>query len=72
MFGIFHSGELIVENNELVLPCSIVICYFTESLHIPMSYWSIEDYKISWMSSLKQGIEKKITPLWLFQCMSLA
>jgi len=59
MFGIFPNGRLITENDDLVLPCLIIIDNFTESLHIPVSYWTIEDYKKSWMMSLKQGIESK-------------
>lgn len=59
MFGIFPESKLIKENGELVVPSSIIIDNFTERLHIPISYWSLGDYKRSWVSSLAQGIDNK-------------
>jgi hypothetical protein len=59
MFGIFPNGKPIRENGELVIPSSIIIGGFTERLHIPISYWSLEDYKKNWISSLAQGIDNK-------------
>ncbi|MBT0728522.1 hypothetical protein HGT73_14345 [Rosenbergiella australiborealis] len=58
MFGIFPIDGLVEINDELVLPCSIIVGGFVETLHIPVSYWSFEDYKTSWMKSLEYGIEK--------------
>lgn len=59
MFGIFSEGKPIKENGELVIPSSIIIGDFTEQLRIPISYWSLEDYKRNWTSSLAQGIDNK-------------
>lgn len=59
MFGIFPEDKLIKENGELVIPSSIIIGDFTERLNIPISYWSLDDYKRSWTSSLAQGIDNK-------------
>ncbi|MXP61348.1 hypothetical protein [Pantoea sp. Taur] len=59
MFGIFSEGEPIKENGELVISSSIIIGDFTERLHIPISYWSLGDYKRNWISSLNQGIDNK-------------
>lgn len=59
MFGIFPESKPIKENGELVIPSSIIIGNFTERLHIPISYWSLEDYKRNWISSLTQGIDNK-------------
>ncbi|MGJ0190845.1 hypothetical protein ACR6A7_00675 [Pantoea sp. RRHST58] len=59
MFGIFPEGKPIKANGELVIPSSIIIGDFTERLHIPISYWSLKDYKMSWISSLTQGINNK-------------
>ncbi|KGM29309.1 hypothetical protein [Photorhabdus akhurstii] len=59
MFGIFPGDAPIRENNELVLPATIIIDTFTEAVHIPLSYWSFEDYKRSWRASLEEGIHSK-------------
>lgn len=59
MFGIFPSNSLLSENGETVMPASIVIDSFTEELHIPLSYWCIEDYKKSWKKSLEEGIKSR-------------
>lgn len=39
MFGIFPTNVVIEENDELVLPASIVIDSFSESFNIPLAYW---------------------------------
>ncbi|WP_315710641.1 hypothetical protein [Brenneria uluponensis] len=59
MFGIFPNGSPINENDEMVLPTSIIIDSFTEPVHIPLSYWNFDDYKQSWLMSLKEGIHSK-------------
>jgi hypothetical protein len=59
MFGIFPESKPIKANGELVIPSSIIIGDFTERLHIPISYWFLEDYKMNWISSLTQGINNK-------------
>lgn len=59
MFGIFPEDKAIEDNGELVIPSSIIIGDITERLHIPISYWSLGDYKRSWISSLAQGIDNK-------------
>lgn len=59
MFGIFPNGSPISENDEMVLPTSIIIDSFTEPVHIPLSYWSFEDYKKNWLMSLEEGIVSK-------------
>lgn len=59
MFGIFPCSLPINENDEMVLPASIIIDSFTEQVHLPLSYWGYEDYKKSWMMSLEEGIHNK-------------
>jgi hypothetical protein len=59
MFGILPSDTSIHENDEMVLPATIVIDTFAETVHIPLSYWSIEDYRQSWLSSLEEGLHNK-------------
>lgn len=59
MFGIFPSSPPVNENDEMVLPASIIIDSFTEQVHIPLSYWNYEDYKQSWLKSLEEGIHSK-------------
>lgn len=59
MFGIFPKDEPIDIEGELVLPASIIIDTFSEMVNIPLSYWNIEDYKRSWLSSLKEGLVSK-------------
>ncbi|CFB70694.1 hypothetical protein ACOHX9_000052 [Yersinia enterocolitica] len=59
MFGIFQKGQPICENDEMVLPASIIIDEFTEPLYIPLSYWSFENYQKSWLSSIEEGLQNK-------------
>ncbi|EOU3146989.1 hypothetical protein AB8884_09240 [Yersinia enterocolitica] len=59
MFGIFQKGQPICENDEMVLPTSIIIDEFTEPLYIPLSYWSFENYQKSWLSSIEEGLQNK-------------
>ncbi|MBW9398692.1 hypothetical protein FHC51_02435 [Leclercia sp. EC_58] len=59
MFGIFPNGFPIKENDEEVLPASITIDSFTESMNIPLAYWSLENYKQSWLASLEEGINSR-------------
>lgn len=59
MFGIFPSGSPAKENDEVILPASITIDSFTESMNIPLSYWSLDNYKQSWLASLEEGIHSK-------------
>lgn len=59
MFGIFPNGFPIKENDEVVLPASITIDSFTESMNIPLAYWSLENYKQSWLASLEEGINSR-------------
>lgn len=59
MFGIFTENTPTFIDEELVLPANIIIGDFKESLHIPISYWSLEDYKKSWKKSIKEGLRKK-------------
>ncbi|WP_368161922.1 hypothetical protein [Aeromonas sp. R5-3] len=56
MFGIFIESKAIINNGEQVLPASIIIDDFKESMHIPLSYWNVSDYKKNWILSLEQGI----------------
>lgn len=71
MFGIFSEKESIIIEDELILPALIVIDEFKEAMNIPLAYWSIDDYKNSWLYSLEDGLNKKIMPLWLYQCINL-
>ncbi|WP_071889330.1 hypothetical protein [Serratia rubidaea] len=59
MFGIFPEDEPVDVEGERVLPASIIIDEFSETMNIPLSYWNIEDYKKSWLSSLKEGLASK-------------
>lgn len=59
MFGIFPKDEPVDIEGELVLPASIIIDEFSEVMNIPLSYWGIEDYKMSWLKSLKEGLASK-------------
>lgn len=59
MFGIFAENTPTFIDEELVLPSRIIIDDFKESLYIPISYWSLEDYKKSWRKSIKEGLQKK-------------
>ncbi|QLR41977.1 hypothetical protein HV346_04540 [Enterobacter sp. RHBSTW-00994] len=59
MFGIFPDDNPMNIDGELVLPASIVIDEFTEKMNIPLTYWSIEDYKLSWLRSLEEGLITK-------------
>lgn len=59
MFGIFPKDEPVDIEGELVLPASIIIDEFSEMMNIPLSYWDIEDYKMSWLNSLKEGLASK-------------
>ena len=43
----------------MVLPASITIDSFTESVNIPLSYWSLDNYKQSWLASLEEGINSR-------------
>jgi len=59
MFGIFPEKDAVNVEGELVLPASIVIDEFSEMTNIPLSYWSIKDYKICWLKSLEEGLASK-------------
>lgn len=59
MFGIFSEEMPTTIEGESVLPASIVIDGFKESMNIPLTYWNLEDYKKSWLKSLKEGLENK-------------
>ncbi|QIX96822.1 hypothetical protein [Cedecea sp. FDAARGOS_727] len=59
MFGIFTEDKIIKsEFNEAVLPASIVIGDFKEGMQIPVDYWDISQYRASWLSSLKKGVNE--------------
>lgn len=59
MFGIFPKDNPVNIEGEFVLPASIIIDEFSEMMNIPLSYWNINDYKDSWLSSLEDGLENK-------------
>jgi len=59
MFGIFPEDKPVDVEGELVLPASIVIDDFSEIINTPLSYWNINDYKKSWLSSLESGLASK-------------
>ncbi|WP_411704686.1 hypothetical protein [Edaphovirga cremea] len=59
MFGIFPKDAPITIENELVLPAEIVIDDFQEKINLPLSYWSLSDYKKSWLKSLESGLTNK-------------
>lgn len=43
MFSIVLDGDQVVVENEHVQPASIVINDYTESLYLPLSYWSADE-----------------------------
>ncbi|UZH03009.1 hypothetical protein OJ965_20510 [Pantoea anthophila] len=59
MFGIFPENKPVDAEGECVLPASIIINEFSEMMNIPLSYWSINDYKANWISSLEDGLKNK-------------
>lgn len=59
MFGIFPEEMPKTIEGESVLPASIVIDGFKESITIPLIYWNIDDYRNSWLKSLKEGLANK-------------
>ncbi|MGV3345559.1 hypothetical protein ACGVWS_07365 [Enterobacteriaceae bacterium LUAb1] len=57
MFGIFTEDKAIQSAfNEIVLPAKIIIGDFNEGMQIPLTYWSIKQYRKSWLEVLKQGL----------------
>lgn len=59
MFGIFPEDKIVYVDGEYVLPASIVINEFSETINMPVSYWNISDYRNSWLSSLEEGLAKR-------------
>lgn len=59
MFGIFPEGKPVNVEDEHVLPALIIIDEFSEMMNIPLTYWSIKDYKKSWLRSLEEGLASK-------------
>ncbi|AGN86994.1 hypothetical protein [Enterobacter sp. R4-368] len=59
MFGIFPEKEVVHVEGELVLPAAIVINDYKEAMNIPLSYWTLNDYKKNWLVSLEQGIKNR-------------
>ncbi|MFE4111439.1 hypothetical protein [Kosakonia sp. YIM B13611] len=59
MFGIFPEKEAVNVEGELVLPATIIINDYKESMNIPLSYWTVNDYKINWLMSIEQGIKNR-------------
>lgn len=59
MFEIVFKGDPVNIEEEWVQPASIVIDNYTESLYLPLSYWSADDYKKAWLISLREGLTSK-------------
>lgn len=59
MFGIFPEEMPKTIEGESVSPASIVIDGFKESMTIPLTYWNLDDYRNSWLKSLKEGLANK-------------
>lgn len=59
MFGIFPEKEAVNVEGELVLPATIIINDYKEAMNIPLSYWTVNDYKINWLMSIEQGIKNR-------------
>ncbi|MEJ8321777.1 hypothetical protein WKI40_01280 [Kosakonia sacchari] len=53
MFGIFPEKEAVNVEGELVLPAAIVINNYKEAMNIPLSYWTVNDYKNNWFVTLE-------------------
>lgn len=59
MFGIFTENKTIQSAfGDIVLPAKIIIGDFNEGIQIPLTYWGIEQYRKSWIDSLKEGLKK--------------
>ncbi|CBJ80225.1 conserved hypothetical protein [Xenorhabdus bovienii str. Jollieti] len=59
MFNIVTKDSAVKFFGELTLPSSIIIDDFKEEFHLPITYWSLIDYKKSWYNALKEGLHKK-------------
>lgn len=59
MFGIFPEDKPVNNEGECFLPSSVIIGDFSEVINIPLSYWNIDNYKVSWLNSLKEGLINK-------------
>lgn len=59
MFNIVTEDKPIFIYEELALPGRIIIGDFEEYFTLPISFWSLDDYKKSWKNSLKEGIKNK-------------
>ena len=47
------------EWDDIVVQAKIVIDSFSEDFFIPVTFWSIEEYKKEWIISLEEGLSKK-------------
>ncbi|WP_213993428.1 hypothetical protein [Sodalis sp. dw_96] len=59
MFGIYPDDAPIELEGEPIVPATIIIDGFQESVRLPLTYWSIRDYKKSWLKSLEEGLRAK-------------
>ena len=59
MFNIEINATPIEMFDELAHPANIIINDFHEWIHIPVSYWNIEQYRDSWKKSIQYGLESK-------------
>lgn len=61
MFGIFFEDENSPFDNGYGkhLLARIQLGEYSEELHIPVDYWSSDEYKRNWKKSLATGLEKR-------------
>lgn len=59
MFDILIEKKPNILFGELSYSASIIIDEFKEEFIIPVSYWSISDYKKSWYVSLREGLKNR-------------
>ena len=44
------------EWDDIVVQAKIVIDSFSEDFFMPVTFWSIEEYKKEWITSLEEGL----------------
>lgn len=59
MFGIFEKNSDSTTESSMSQFSVIVIGDYKEYMVIPLNYWSIKDYKKSWIKSIEEGLLKK-------------
>ncbi|BCQ36920.1 hypothetical protein ERHA54_45310 [Erwinia rhapontici] len=58
MFNILVKEDPLEIDGECVFSASIIINDFEEKVYLPLSYWSLSDYRESWKSEVEEGLNK--------------